>query len=48
MDNGSGGKDYRTCVTKSGIKLPTGYYFGISVSWGFFLIFTIHLLSTSH
>lgn len=32
MDNGSGGKDYRTCVQKSGIKLPTGYYFGISVS----------------
>lgn len=32
MDNGSGGKDYRTCVQKSGIKLPTGYYFGVSVS----------------
>ncbi|KAI7877870.1 legume-like lectin family-domain-containing protein [Mucor mucedo] len=32
MDNGSGGKDYRTCVQKSGIKLPTGYYFGISAA----------------
>lgn len=32
MDNGSGAKDYRICVQKSGIKLPTGYYFGVSVS----------------
>ncbi|KAI8973534.1 legume-like lectin family-domain-containing protein [Mycotypha africana] len=30
MDNGSGAKDYRICVQKSGIKLPTGYYFGVS------------------
>ncbi|KAI8643491.1 legume-like lectin family-domain-containing protein [Parasitella parasitica] len=32
MDNGSGGKDHRICVQKSGIKLPTGYYFGVSAS----------------
>lgn len=32
MDNGSGAKDYRICVQKSGIKLPAGYYFGVSVS----------------
>ncbi|KAG2197099.1 hypothetical protein INT46_008700 [Mucor plumbeus] len=32
MDNGSGAKDYRICVQKSGIKLPTGYYFGVSAS----------------
>jgi hypothetical protein len=33
MDTGSGAKDYRICVQKSGIKLPTGYYFGVSVSY---------------
>lgn len=33
MDNGSGAKDYRTCMQKKNIKLPTGYYFGISVSY---------------
>ncbi|OAD08982.1 hypothetical protein MUCCIDRAFT_89854 [Mucor lusitanicus CBS 277.49] len=32
MDNGSGAKDYRICVQKSGIKLPAGYYFGVSAS----------------
>jgi hypothetical protein len=32
MDNGSGAKDYRTCMQKKNIKLPTGYYFGVSVS----------------
>lgn len=39
MDNGSGGKDYRTCVQKSGIKLPTGYFFGLSVSSRLFFFF---------
>ncbi|KAI9486396.1 MAG: legume-like lectin family-domain-containing protein [Benjaminiella poitrasii] len=32
MDTGSGAKDYRICVQKSGVKLPTGYYFGISAA----------------
>ena len=32
MDNGSGARDFRTCMQRSDIKLPKGYYFGISVS----------------
>ncbi|KAI9358212.1 legume-like lectin family-domain-containing protein [Pilaira anomala] len=32
MDNGSGAKDYRACVMKTGIKLPIGYYFGLSAA----------------
>ncbi|KAI7906969.1 legume-like lectin family-domain-containing protein [Cokeromyces recurvatus] len=32
MDTGSGAKDYRICVQKSGIELPVGYYFGISAA----------------
>ncbi|KAG1474688.1 hypothetical protein G6F56_000197 [Rhizopus delemar] len=30
LDNNGKGHDYRLCIQKSGIKLPTGYYFGVS------------------
>ncbi|RCH87134.1 hypothetical protein CU097_002357 [Rhizopus azygosporus] len=30
LDNSGEGKDYRICLQRSGIKLPTGYFFGIS------------------
>ncbi|KAG0748297.1 hypothetical protein G6F62_001109 [Rhizopus arrhizus] len=32
LDNNGGGKDYRMCLQKSGIKLPVGYYFGVSAN----------------
>lgn len=32
MDNGSGSKNYRTCTQRANIKLPKGYYFGVSAA----------------
>ncbi|KAI8997225.1 legume-like lectin family-domain-containing protein [Pilobolus umbonatus] len=32
VDDGIGMKDYRTCSQSSGIKLPSGYYFGVSAA----------------
>ncbi|KAI8138747.1 concanavalin A-like lectin/glucanase domain-containing protein [Fennellomyces sp. T-0311] len=32
MDPTGDGKDYRTCIQKTGISLPTGYYFGFSAA----------------
>ena len=32
LDPMGDGKDYRTCIQKTGINLPSGYYFGFSVS----------------
>ncbi|ORY95796.1 legume-like lectin family-domain-containing protein [Syncephalastrum racemosum] len=32
LDPTGEGKDYRTCLQKSGINLPTGYHFGISAA----------------
>ncbi|KAI8380926.1 legume-like lectin family-domain-containing protein [Radiomyces spectabilis] len=31
LDTNGQGSDYRVCVQRSGIKLPSGYYFGLSV-----------------
>ncbi|KAI9251798.1 concanavalin A-like lectin/glucanase domain-containing protein [Phascolomyces articulosus] len=32
LDPMGDGKDYRTCIQKTGINLPTGYYFGFSAA----------------
>lgn len=32
LDVNGDGQDFRTCLQKTGITLPSGYYFGVSVS----------------
>lgn len=34
VDADSSGKDYLECFSQQGIKLPTGYFFGVSASTG--------------
>jgi hypothetical protein len=42
IGTGEGGDEYRICLQKSGVSLPKGYYFGMSVSKLYKLIMYIH------